>query len=162
MASLHSLEPGAGSRKFRDTLTPWRYRNSHSQGLANAVRRTIGRGPGLTPAGDDVLVGILTVLVSGTSGPAGARATSRLVQAIAPLLPLTSDISRHLLNQAARGLTGRALHDLGKALIEGAPDNILTHAVELVLDTGCTSGADAGMGLAAACHHSFLGRRAAA
>ncbi len=43
--------------------------------LARAVKRTVGRGPGLTPAGDDVLVGILALLTSGAAGAAGERAS---------------------------------------------------------------------------------------
>jgi Protein of unknown function (DUF2877) len=130
--------------------------------LARAVRRTLGRGPGLTPAGDDVLVGILALLTSGAAGAAGERAMSQLVSALAPVLPTTSDVSRHLLHQATRGFLGRALHDLGQALMEAAPHNILTDAIELVLDTGCTSGADACMGLAAACRCIFFNTERAA
>ena len=38
-----------------------------------------GRGPGLTPSGDDVLVGILATLSSGVAGSSsGNRAASRL------------------------------------------------------------------------------------
>lgn len=123
--------------------------------LAAAVRRVVGRGPGLTPSGDDVLIGILAVLTSGTAGLTGVRAASRLVHALVPLLPSTSDVSRHLLHQAARGLPGRALHDLGHALMEGAPSEVLADALNLVLDTGSTSGADACLGLVAACRFSF-------
>ena len=47
-------------------------------------------------------------------------------------------------------MPGRALHDLGKALWEGAPDEVLTTALEAVLATGYTSGADASLGLCAA------------
>jgi hypothetical protein len=129
---------------------------SESAELARAVRRSVGRGPGLTPAGDDVLVGMLTVLTAGASGPAAAATASRLVGAVAAVPHSTPDVSRHLLNQAARGLPGRALHDLGKALWEGAPDEALAGALESVLDTGCTSGADGCLGLAAACRIAFL------
>lgn len=124
--------------------------------LARAVQRTVGRGPGLTPAGDDVLVGILALLTSGAAGAAGERASSRLVNAMDRVLPGTSDVSRHLLLQAARGLPGRALHDLGHALMEGAPPAVLADALDLALDNGCTSGADACMGLTTACHFMFL------
>jgi len=124
--------------------------------LARAVCRTVGRGPGLTPAGDDVLVGILAVLTCGASGPAGIRATARLVCALAPVLHSTPDVSRHLLDQAARGLPGRALHELGKAVFEGPPNDILANALDRVLDTGRTSGADACLGLAAASRFTFL------
>jgi hypothetical protein len=78
------------------------------------------------------------------------------------VLPTTSDISRHLLSQAASGLPGRALHDLGQALIEGAPPDIFSAAIALVLDTGATSGADACMGFAAACRSFFLNTELAA
>jgi len=115
-----------------------------------AVRRTIGRGPGLTPAGDDVLVGIMAILSSGAAGEAGARAMERLVRAMMPALPSTTDLSRHLLAQAARGLSGRALHDLGRALVKGAADDALAAALAPVLATGATSGADACIGLVAA------------
>jgi hypothetical protein len=131
--------------------------------LIAAVRRCVGLGPGLTPAADDVLVGIFTVLVSGSAGSTGLWATARLTRALAPVLRSTTDISRHLLDQAARGLPGRALHDLGKALVEGTSDEVLGVALQRVLDTGASSGADACMGLAAACRFSFLpAERAAA
>ena len=123
--------------------------------LASAVRRVVGRGPGLTPAGDDVLVGILALHTSGAAGTAGDRAASRLANALTPMLPTTSNVSGHLLQQAARGLPGRALHDLGQALMEGAPNHILADAIRPVLATGSTSGADACMGLVAACRSSF-------
>jgi hypothetical protein len=124
--------------------------------LARAVRRTVGRGPGLTPAGDDVLVGILALLTSGAAGAAGELAASRLAAALAPVLPTTSDLSRHLLQQAVRGLAGRALHDLGQALMLDTEHDVLADAVELVLDSGCTSGADAATGLVAACRFIFV------
>jgi hypothetical protein len=124
--------------------------------LACAMRRSVGRGPGLTPSGDDVLLGMLTVLTSGAAGPAAVPVASRLIGAFAPLQHSTPDVSRHLLNQAARGLPGRALHELGKALWEGAPDDVLSDALQSVLDTGYTSGADACLGLAAACRLSLV------
>jgi hypothetical protein len=124
--------------------------------LAGAVRRTVGRGPGLTPAGDDVLVGILALLTSGAAGAAGERAASRLVSALTPVLPTTTDLSRHLLQQAARGLAGRALHDLGQALMLDTEHDVLADAIERVLDSGCTSGADAATGLVAACRYMFF------
>jgi Protein of unknown function (DUF2877) len=122
--------------------------------LARVVRRSIGLGPGLTPAGDDVLVGMLAVLTSGAA--AALPIASRLRGALAPVLHLTSDVSRHLLSQAARGLPGRSLHELGRSLLEGAPEHTLARALARVLDTGCTSGGDACTGLAAACHLSLL------
>lgn len=123
--------------------------------LARAVRRCVGRGPGLTPSGDDVLVGMLAVLTSGTAGAFAERAALRLRRALVPVLHSTPEISRHLLDQAARGLPGRALHELGKAVCEGLPDDILLDALARVLDTGSSSGADACVGMVAAFCLSF-------
>jgi len=124
--------------------------------LARAVRGCVGRGPGLTPAGDDVLVGMLTVFSSGAVDADGARITARLTRALAPVLASTSDVSRHLLIQAARHLPARAIHDLGAAVVEGAAEPVLEDALQAVLGTGNTSGADACMGMIAACRFSFL------
>jgi hypothetical protein len=124
--------------------------------LAGAVRRCVGFGPGMTPAGDDVLVGMLTVFSSSATGDEGARVTARLAGALAPALASTTDVSRHLLTQAARSLPGRAIHDLGAAVVEGANDLVLEDALQVVLGIGSTSGADACMGMIAACRFSFL------
>jgi hypothetical protein len=123
--------------------------------LAEAARRTLGHGPGLTPAGDDVLVGVLTLLRSGAAGEAGARAGCRLVAGLVPHLDSTTDLSRHLIRQAARGLPGAALHGLVQALFEGAGGDGLRRALAAVLAIGATSGADACLGLVAACRFLF-------
>lgn len=130
--------------------------------LASAVLRSVGSGPGMTPAGDDVLVGMLAVLSSGAAGPEGARLTARLRAALAPALSTTTDVSRHLLTQAARGLPARALHDLAGAIVEGATDAVLRDLLQVVLDAGSTSGGDACLGLVAACRVSFVNAQRAA
>jgi hypothetical protein len=124
--------------------------------LGRALRRCVGLGPGMTPAGDDVLVGLLTVFSSSAAGSEGARITARLARALAPVLPSTPDVSRHLLAQAARCLPSRALHELAAAVVEGAADPVLEDALKVVLGIGCTSGADACLGMIAACRFSFL------
>lgn len=124
--------------------------------LVSAVGRVVGRGPGLTPAGDDVLAGILTVLGSAAAGPAAASMQARLVAAVTPWLGTTGDISRHLLQQALRGWSGRALHELGQAVVEGADEAVLCSALERLLDSGASSGADGCIGLVAACRRLWL------
>ena len=116
--------------------------------LAAAARRVIGRGPGLTPSGDDVLVGLLTAL-----GIRHIALRERLARALAPALPTTTSLSRHLIGEAALGLPGRALHELGTALLSGAH---LAGATDRALATGATSGADAALGLVAGCRHPLL------
>ena len=158
----HAARPRAASESAGMSHAVMDALGGSDAALAAVVRRTVGRGPGLTPSGDDVIVGILALLTSGAVGSAGDHATVRLAEALAPALATTTDISRHLLHQAVRGWPGRALHDLGKALVEGAPHEIFSDALALVLDTGSTSGADACMGFAAACRFSFCNTALAA
>ena len=118
-----------------------------SAALGNVLAKVIGRGPGSTPSGDDVLVGILAVLNSPHSGAAGAREAESLGRAILPLLWTTSDVSRQLLRQAAKGLFSRDIHELVLALLGNPPPQQLQNAVRRVIETGATSGADTCMGL---------------
>ena len=117
--------------------------------LGDVLARVVGRGPGFTPAGDDVLVGILAVLSSPHSGLAGAKVAESLGRLILPLLPTTTDVSGQLLRQAANGLFGRAVHELVSALIGDQPRQKLAETVRRILETGATSGADTCEGLLA-------------
>ena len=115
--------------------------------LRDVLAEVVGRGPGLTPSGDDVLVGILAVLTSPHSGEEGAGAAESLGRLIAPLLPTTTDVSGHLLRQAADGQFGRAVHELRSALIGNPTPEQLHDTVLRVVETGATSGADTCEGL---------------
>jgi len=122
--------------------------------LNRTLAQTVGRGPGLTPSGDDVIVGILAALTHSPAlrdGPAQAR---RLTKALTPHLRTTTDISSHLLAQAAQGHFGRPLHDLGLALHAPASERNLPQAIKRALAVGGTSGGDTCMGLIGAMRHS--------
>jgi Protein of unknown function (DUF2877) len=123
--------------------------------LGLALSRVIGRGPGSTPAGDDVVIGILAVLASPLAGPAGVDAVCSLRSAMAPLLPGTTDISAHLLRQASHGWFSRGVHELIAALIEHSPTPVLRARVRRVVESGATSGADLCTGLLA-CARALL------
>jgi hypothetical protein len=118
--------------------------------LGLVLPRVLGRGPGSTPAGDDVLVGVFAVLGSAHSGPAGAHAADSLRRELLPLLRGTTDISGHMLRQAAGGSFSRAVHELVAMLIGNAVPQRLTDTLHRVVDTGATSGADMCAGLLAA------------
>jgi hypothetical protein len=128
---------------------------SNPDALDDVVSSVVGCGPGCTPAGDDVLIGILAVLGSPHSGATGSAALHSLRRSLRPLLARTTDISAHLLRQAANGLVGRAVHELVFASIGNAGTSALREAVNRVVDTGATSGADMCMGLVASAR-SFL------
>jgi hypothetical protein len=125
----------------------------HRDALSDALAAVVGCGPGCTPAGDDVLVGILALLKSPHSG--AAEPADALRRSLLPLLPTTTDISGHLLRQAADGLFGRTVHDLVAALIGGCAPEHLRQAVQRVVAAGATSGADLCVGMLA-CAPSVL------
>lgn len=82
-----------------------------------AVRTTIGLGPGLTPSGDDMLAGLLIGLYAGGDL---VRAT-RLAEQIRRHSHETSQASRDGLEQASRGWMTARLTDVITALV-GKPD----------------------------------------
>jgi Protein of unknown function (DUF2877) len=131
------------ARMARDVLAAL----SGATALGDTLAKVVGRGPGATPAGDDVLVGILAVLTAPHSGLAGARAAVSLGRALLPLLPTTTEVSGHLLRQATKGLFGRDLHEMVGALIGASSPRQLNEKVRRVIETGATSGADACEGL---------------
>jgi hypothetical protein len=117
------------------------------EALHGALAQMVGRGPGLTPSGDDALVGILAALHLSPDDTDGSGVARRLASALASHLGGTTDISRHLLLQAARGQITRTLHDLGHRLHAPRSAHDLQNALNAALDVGATSGADACLGL---------------
>lgn len=102
--------------------------------LAGA-RGLAGRGAGLTPAGDDVLLGIF---YAQWVWQARLEWAARLAAEVAPL---TTTLSANLLRAAADGEAGWQWH----AVVDGRPG-----AVVALLAVGHTSGADAWAGFVAA------------
>jgi len=124
--------------------------------LYGTIAKVVGRGPGATPAGDDVLVGILAVLTSRYAGVVGAEASHSLDRSILPLLPTTTEISAHLLRQATRGLFGGDVHELVSALIGDPAPEQFREKVRQIVETGATSGADMCEGLLAFAPYFFV------
>jgi hypothetical protein len=90
-----------------------------------------GRGPGLTPLGDDILVGYLAAAaLAGASGAAVAACAARSGRG-------TTALSRTLLRLAARGALPEAAHRL---LVDGDPQPLLAF--------GASSGKGIAFGLA--------------
>jgi hypothetical protein len=124
--------------------------------LRAVLGSVVGHGPGSTPSGDDVLVGIFAVLTASRSGTAGAAAARTLDEMMRPFLPGTTDISTQLLRQASQGLVGRAVHELICAISGETNLQPLRAAVHRVVEMGATSGADICMGLLAFAPSFFL------
>lgn len=104
--------------------------------LAGPVTALLGRGPGLTPLGDDILAGALVALVAAGS-PTGPRLAAEIIKK-AP--QRTTFVSAALLWHATRG---ECVPELA-ALIAGAPG-----ATEALLRVGHTSGAGLAHGVRA-------------
>jgi|GEM_PF-1650957 len=107
-----------------------------------SLRGIVGAGPGTTPSGDDVLVGVL----------AGLRVleldqqSAALIRHITPLIPATTAASRHYLSAATEGRFGEHVHDLVTALAEGDSP---AHTLRRAAGWGATSGTDLLVGLVA-------------
>jgi hypothetical protein len=96
-----------------------------------------------------VLVGVLAVLKSPHSGPTGARTAESFARMLPPLLAGTTDLSGHLLRQAANGWFSRDLDELVDGVLSSGSDDELNAMVRRVVKTGASSGADTCEGLLA-------------
>lgn len=104
---------------------------------AEEISALIGLGPGLTPSGDDVLLGALLALDALRLG----AARDRLWQHCRPYLDRTNDISRAHLEAAARGYGAATLHAALHATIAGRVVG-LDRVLAALRGIGQTSGQD--------------------
>ncbi|MEO6943086.1 MAG: DUF2877 domain-containing protein [Lacisediminihabitans sp.] len=104
------------------------------------LRAMIGAGPGTTPSGDDIIVGVLAGLRVLGLGERSAELSRR----VTPLIPATTAASRHYLSAAIEGRFGEHVHQLVAALAGGdSTERTLGSAA----DWGATSGIDLLVGL---------------
>ena len=111
--------------------------------LRAELAAVVGAGPGTTPTGDDVIVGVLAGLRAVGHDAAARRIASRLPE----LLTGTTRASAHYLSAACRGEFGEHVHDLVAALADPAS---VPAALAQARRWGATSGIDLAHGLAAA------------
>ncbi|MFL6177933.1 MAG: DUF2877 domain-containing protein [Ornithinibacter sp.] len=112
--------------------------------VAEIVDGIVGRGPGLTPSGDDALAGALLVTHALGTGTA-------LADAVRARLGATTAVSAALLDAAADGYAARPVVTLVDAAVAGDAAAV-TRALPSVLAIGHTSGADTVTGIRAALH----------
>jgi len=124
------------------TGRPGSHLSTQLREVGTAVAGLVGRGPGLTPSGDDALAGALLV--------AHALGTGHtLVDAVRARLGATTAVSAALLDAAADGYAARPVVSLVDAAVAGDPDAVGL-ALPDVLALGHTSGADTATGIRAA------------
>lgn len=113
--------------------------------IADGVKLLAGLGPGLTPAGDDFLVGLLAAFYA--LGPRYAQSQWPAWQVYAHIiahtaLTYTTQLSAAWLTYAGGGAFGEAWHNLIHAINTNQAQAIIACAAR-ILTTGATSGADA-------------------
>jgi hypothetical protein len=120
--------------------------NSLRRGRADeAVIYWVGRGPGLTPSGDDVLVGIVAALRFSGAIDSSSLAPLRELVETAPSR-LTTEISAEYLHYACRGMVNGMVLDLLVAL--DGPNRVgVLKAVDRLSRYGHTSGMDCVLGV---------------
>jgi hypothetical protein len=113
-----------------------------------AVESLIGCGPGLTPSGDDLMVGFLAGLWSTAGDDPGQRAFRRaLCATVAGLARATGDISRVYLTHASRGRFAEPLATLAARIGDGATVGAIEQVSAAALRVGHSSGGDGVLGL---------------
>ena len=124
--------------------------------VADLVRRLLGVGPGLTPAGDDVLAGLLVGLWS-----FGQRAERLRLAVLAGLSAGTTDLSAALLRCAAGGESIPQVNQLLRTMSGSAWQGRLDHAMYDLVRVGHTSGTALATGVLAAATMAIGDRRQA-
>ncbi|MEW5987165.1 MAG: DUF2877 domain-containing protein [Chloroflexota bacterium] len=124
-----------------------RYDRAQAQQAAAGL---IGLGAGLTPSGDDVLVGFLAGLWATAADRPGRRVFLEAFAAtIVALAERTNEISRSFLWNAARGEFSSALANLVQAIAYGADSPMVEQTTAAALRVGHRSGRDSVAGLLA-------------
>lgn len=114
-------------------------RHGDGEAACAFARDLIGFGPGLTPSGDDFLVGLFVVLhLPGSPAPCP---TDFCEAVMAGIESRTNAISAAALKAAARGQVRECIQGLLRALMTGTPQSLRT-ALAQVLAIGSSSGAD--------------------
>ncbi len=114
------------------------------QGITAGAAALAGLGPGLTPAGDDFLLGLMVGL---RMGPPGLKEKELSIAETCQIIYKTAAertnlLSRALLRSAGEGLFSEAWHILLATLRQGKADEV-REAADRILGFGGTSGADA-------------------
>ena len=112
----------------------------------------VGLGQGLTPSGDDLLVGCLAWLAR---RPEARAWRDGLAEALRPRLATTTPVSRHYLIEALAGRFSEPMALLADALDAPRPALPVGKAVEAALAIGASSGVDGVAGLLAAARSDF-------
>ncbi len=112
--------------------------------VAGGARRLAGLGPGLTPAGDDFLLGVMAGIWMSRNSWEAERLCAQVATVAAPR---TTSLSAAWLQHAARGEFSEPWHRLCRALGARGDGKALEVAAAGIAAVGASSGRDALAGL---------------
>ena len=122
------------------------------EGATAEIDRLVGWGEGLTPAGDDAIVGLLAAIGAlARADPERASFQRSLSAVVRTRAARTTVVSRHYLRLAAGGHFNADVARLSRALLGGESDNeaAVHRALDEAFNVGATSGADMVSGMIA-------------
>jgi hypothetical protein len=149
-ATLQMTEPVTALRARVSTALPRlavAARAHDANGALLVLRELIGLGPGLTPAGDDFMVGWLAGLTLAAQSPAERKFLATMCTGIEALSRATTPISRQHLGDACALMFSERLSTVCVAIATGASPPAVDAGVDAQLAVGATSGADAAAGV---------------
>lgn len=114
------------------------------EGLEKALAKIVGFGPGLTPSGDDLVVGIS--LARSILGRPWQSEGNIWESGVRRNLDKTSDLSAFFIKQALEGSAHEIVERALACLLIGEPCET-KDAVDRLLSVGATSGCDIGLGM---------------
>lgn len=117
-------------------------RTGNLEESARMGRKLLGLGQGLTPSGDDILLGFFCVVLMGNSPLEGLKDFPEALLEDAD--SLTNDLSLWGLKRAARGQVREKVSDFVTDLAQGKE---ITDSLESILDIGHSSGKDITTGI---------------
>jgi hypothetical protein len=121
------------------------FNNKMSESVEKASK-LIGLGPGLTPSGDDFLVGLFTVLNIQKNPRHSLKDFGKEVVKLAK--PLTNDISYMALQKASIGKVRESIISLINSIFYGTEEDLIL-SLNKVLKIGSSSGTDIALGILA-------------
>ena len=127
-------------------------RSLDSRRAKEAISDLVGLGEGVTPAGDDFLVGYLTGLwvCAARSEPRIAFVAAVAAQ-VRQVAPLTGSLSRGYLEASAEGEVSERLYDLAQRVSAGCGADVVRRVSAAALAIGHSSGACGVQGFLDAC-----------
>lgn len=127
-------------------------RDFHLEDAKTSIRPLIGLGPGLTPSGDDFLVGFLAGLWStADNSPSRTQFLAALNRVLSETTLSTNDISCTYLRSAAKGHVSEPIAKLAQQLKWASDTSSVRTAAQAALQVGHTSGPAGVLGLLLGC-----------